>query len=118
MPAETADPAGGGRPVGAAAAMADDPAVTDPDKYEVLFENDRVRVLEYRDVPGDVTGPHRHPDSVMFALSAFERRLRAGAITRDVVMTRGAARWLPAQAHTGENTGMTMTHVLFIELKD
>ena len=32
--------------------MSDDPVRTDPDKYEVIFENDRVRVLEYRDVPG------------------------------------------------------------------
>jgi hypothetical protein len=31
-----------------------DPTTTDPDKYKVVFENDRVRVLEYRDRP--VTG--------------------------------------------------------------
>ena len=40
--------------------MSDDPVCTDPDKYEVIFENDRVRVLEYRDVPGGRTHPHRH----------------------------------------------------------
>ena len=45
--------------------MPDDPVCTDPDKYEVIFENDRVRVLEYRDQPGGRTHPHRHPDSVM-----------------------------------------------------
>ena len=26
-----------------------DPTITDPDKYKVIFENDRVRVLEYQD---------------------------------------------------------------------
>ncbi len=31
----------------------DDPTVTDPDLYRVIFENDRVRVLEYRDGPGE-----------------------------------------------------------------
>ena len=29
-----------------------DPTTTDPDKYSVIFENERVRVLEYRDEPG------------------------------------------------------------------
>jgi len=55
--------------------MAADPVCTDPDKYQVIFENDRVRVLEYRDLPGGKTLPHQHPDSVMYTLSAFQRRL-------------------------------------------
>jgi hypothetical protein len=98
--------------------MTADPACTDPDKYEVIFENHRVRVLEYRDVPGDKTHPHHHPDSVMYTLSAFERRLHADQGIRDVVMEPGRAHWLPAQAHAGENTGTTRTHVLFVELKE
>lgn len=32
-----------------------DPTTTDPDKYQVIFENDRVRVLKYRDEPGQST---------------------------------------------------------------
>ena len=94
------------------------PVCTDPDKYRVVFENDRVRVLEYRDLPGDKTHPHRHPDSVMYTLSAFQRRLDVGQDARDVVMEGGRAHWLPAQIHAGENTGTTPTHVLFVELKD
>lgn len=34
------------------AAYASDPVATDGDKYKVMFENSRVRVLEYRDRPG------------------------------------------------------------------
>jgi hypothetical protein len=44
-----------------------DPIVTDPEHYRVIFENERVRVLEYTDVPGDSTHVHEHPDSVMYA---------------------------------------------------
>jgi hypothetical protein len=33
-----------------------DPTTTDPDKYKVIFENERVRVLEYRDTPGRQRG--------------------------------------------------------------
>ncbi len=32
--------------------MDQDPTITDPDAYRTIFENDRVRVLEYRDKPG------------------------------------------------------------------
>ena len=98
--------------------MAADPICTDPDKYQVIFENDRVRVLEYQDRPGDKTVPHLHPDSVMVTLSGFRRRLHAGQGTRDVALEPGRAHWLPAQVHAGENTGSTPTHVLFVELKD
>ena len=42
--------------------MSGEPDRDDPDEYKVVFENDRVRVLEYRDKPGDRTSPHHHPD--------------------------------------------------------
>jgi hypothetical protein len=96
-----------------------DPTTTDPDKYKVIFENERVRVLEYRDEPGQSTRPHEHPDSVMYTLSSFERRLVAGSgDARDVSLAEGEVRWLDAQTHSGENTGATPTHVLFVELKE
>lgn len=99
--------------------MADDPTRTDPDKYKVIFENDRVRVLEYRDEPGQVTSPHSHPDSVMYTLSAFDRKLVAeNGEGRDVSLEAGQVRWLDAQVHSGENVGSTPTHVLFVELKE
>jgi quercetin dioxygenase-like cupin family protein len=96
-----------------------DPTITDPDKYEVVFENDRVRVLVYRDQPGDRTSPHEHPDSVMVTLSGFDRRLiGAGGESREVTLAPGDVRWLDAQVHSGENTGGTPTHVVFVELKE
>ena len=98
--------------------MSEDPTVTDPDKYRVIFENERVRVLEYTDEPGARTSPHRHPDSVMYTLSSFERRLLHGEEASEVRMEAGRVGWLSAQEHSGENTGETETHVLFVELKE
>ena len=98
--------------------MSLDPVDTNPEHYRVVFENERVRVLEYADTPGDRTTPHRHPDSVMYTLSSFRRRLHAGDQHRDVEMAAGFTGWLPAQEHAGENIGDSDTHVLFIELKD
>jgi uncharacterized RmlC-like cupin family protein len=94
-----------------------DPVVTNPDHYRVVFENERVRVLEYTDSPGDRTTPHEHPDSVMYALTSFRRRLYAGDIERDVEMAAGTTGWLPAQRHSGHNIGDTPTRVVFVELK-
>jgi len=98
--------------------MSLDPTVTDPDKYTVVFENERVRVLQYVDHPGDRTSPHVHPDSVMVTLTSFRRRLHHGGETRDVELPAGAANWLPAQTHSGENIGDTETHTIFVELKE
>jgi quercetin dioxygenase-like cupin family protein len=95
-----------------------DPAVTDSQLYKVLFENERVRVLEYRDQPGDQTHAHRHPDSVMYTLSSFRRRVSAGGQQADIELPAGQVRWLGAQEHSGHNTGTTETHTLFIELKE
>jgi quercetin dioxygenase-like cupin family protein len=95
-----------------------DPTETDPDKYKVVFENERVRVLEYRDKPGDRTSPHRHPDSFMYTLSSFQRRLLHGDRETDVELPAGRAAWLGAQEHAGVNIGETETHVLFVELKE
>jgi hypothetical protein len=98
--------------------MGEDPTVTDPDAYRVLFENERVRVLEYRDRPGVRTTPHAHPDSVMITLSSFQRRLIDGDRNVDVALEAGQARWISSQTHAGENIGATESHAMFIELKE
>ncbi|HET9872698.1 MAG TPA: hypothetical protein VFP89_08910 [Propionibacteriaceae bacterium] len=95
-----------------------DPAVSNPNHYRVVFENERVRVLEYLDEPGDRTTPHQHPDSVMYTLTSFKRRLSSSGVEREVDIAAGTAAWLPAQQHHGENIGGTPTHVIFVELKE
>lgn len=101
-----------------AAANAQDPAVTDPNNYKVILENERTRVLDYRDRPGEKTSQHRHPDSVLYALSDFDRRLTFPDSTSKILhLKTGDVFFLPAQVHTGENIGSTDTHVLLVEFK-
>lgn len=95
-----------------------DPTVTDGDHYSVIFENDRVRVLEYRDQPGTRTQEHHHPDSVMVSLTPIHRRITSGDRTIEVEPPAEAARWLPAQDHVGENIGQAPIHAIFVELKE
>jgi hypothetical protein len=95
-----------------------DPVVTDPRLYRVVLENERVRVLEYRDAPSDATHLHAHPDSVMVTLSSFQRVISAGGREVPVTLEAGEVRWLDAQEHQGRNVGQTASHSVFIELKE
>jgi beta-alanine degradation protein BauB len=103
----------------ARAAPADaDPAHTDGDKYQVVLENARVRVLHYRDQPGDETHPHHHPCFVLYALAAFERKLSFPDGTQKVrKFASGDVAWMPAQSHVGKNIGVTPSDALLVELK-
>ncbi len=95
-----------------------DPVVTDGDKYKVILENDRVRVLEYRDSPGQRTSPHHHPDYVLCALSSFKRKFvlpDGREAVRDV--RTGDVVWGKAHSHIGENVGSADTYVVIVELK-
>lgn len=95
-----------------------DPTVTDPDHYRAVMENAEVRVLRYHDTPGAKTHAHRHPNSVLYALSAFSRRLvfPDGTI-KERQFKAGDVMWVPAQTHVGENIGTTDTEVLLVEVK-
>jgi quercetin dioxygenase-like cupin family protein len=97
---------------------AQDPVVTDGDKYKAILENEKVRVLEYTDKPGEKTNRHHHPDFVLYALNSFKRRLIFGdgkQIERE--FKKGDVMWMKDQIHSGENIGITETHVLIVELK-
>jgi hypothetical protein len=95
-----------------------DPVVTDGDKYSVVLENERVRVLRYHDKPGDRTLQHAHPDYVLYAESSFKRRLTfPDGRKQDVEVKAGSIVWMKGHIHIGENIGDTNTDVIFVELK-
>ncbi len=98
--------------------FAQDPVETDGDKYKVLLDNACVRVLEYRDQPGESTQQHRHPAFVLYAVQPFERVIHlpdGRNINRK--FAAGEVIWSPAQMHIGENSGATPTHALIVESK-
>ena len=96
-----------------------DPVTTDTDKYKVIFENDRVRVFDYSDKPGDKTKLHHHKDFVLYALGPFKRRITlhdGKTVVRE--FKGGEILWSNEESHIGENIGETNTHVLIVELKE
>ncbi len=96
-----------------------DPTVTDPDKYKVILENEKVRVFDYTDKPGDKTKLHHHRSFILYALSAFRRKLIfENGESAEKEFKGGEVLWNDEQSHIGENIGETDTHVLIVELKD
>ncbi len=96
-----------------------DPVVTDGDKYSVVLDNERVRVLRYHDKPGDITSQHYHPDYVLYAESSFKRRLTfSDGRKQEVDVKAGSIVWLKGHQHIGENIGDTNTDVIIVELKE
>ena len=101
------------------ATMQKDPVQVAPDKYKVVFENDRVRVLACHSPPGGKWGLHAHPDAVVVSLSEYKvRNVVPGAEPTVRQAKRGDVAWIPARSHTGENIGTTDMDCVLVELKE
>ncbi len=99
-------------------ASAQDPAKVAPKVYKVIFNNDRVRVLDVRLKPGDKSPMHSHPDYLVYAFNAGKARFTmSDGKTKDVSVKAGECQWRKAESHAVENVGKTDIHVLNIEFR-
>ena len=98
--------------------MVDDAVTVAPDNYKTIFENDRVRLLEYRGKPGDKTEMHSHPDVLAYTLTDgdFKFTLPNGQ-SMEIELNAGEAMFQEGSSHATENLGSTDVHVLLFELK-
>jgi hypothetical protein len=103
-----------------------DAVVAAPRFHTVLFEDDRVRVLDGRVPPGAVVPEHTHRwGGVLYILSSsdFVRRDPTGKVLVDTRATGtapkvGAASWgAPLTPHTFENVGSQEFRTLTVEMK-
>jgi hypothetical protein len=103
----------------------DGPAAS-PEHHRVLFENDRVRVLETLVPPGETTAVHTHlAPSAMYVVSGshFIRRDPSGQVMLDTRTTDPPFEWPRVlwsdgtPAHTLENSGDTPLIVISVELR-
>ncbi|MEV0534415.1 cupin domain-containing protein [Kitasatospora sp. NPDC050463] len=98
--------------------MAADAVQVAPDVYKVLFENDRVRLLEARLQPGATTAMHHHRDNLVYNLvdgqAAFTDE---SGETLEAPLASGQTMWFPAVDHSTHNTGSTEIRSLLFELK-
>lgn len=102
--------------------LAQDAVTSHPRSFRILLENERVRVLEYKNGLGlGVCGQglHYHPERVTVALTQAKVRIadaQGKTVVRDV--PAGHVFFSPAETHAVENIGGAGTRVYIIELKD
>jgi hypothetical protein len=103
-------------------ALAQDAARTNARSYKVVFENDRVRVLEYVSRPGlgiCGRGRHSHPAHLNVLLTDAKAKI----ITPDGKTVIGQNKagdvfWEEAVTHTVENIGGSGVRAYMVEIKD
>ncbi len=95
-----------------------DPVPLYPENYKILFENDEVRVLDFRLAKGATEKLHMHPANVavfltdvkiQFTLPDGQKRLREAKV--------GDVSYSDATVHSPVNIGESDAHGIIVELK-
>ena len=99
--------------------LAEDPVRISPQYYTVRFENDQVRVLEYRLRPGEEEPMHSHSPGVVFVMSdaTFLTTLPDGS-TIEGSVSNGDVQWRDFTRHAVINIGTTDALAFAVEIKD
>jgi hypothetical protein len=98
-----------------------DPAVVQPGNYRVAFENNRLRVLEFRGRPGMSVcgdGMHSHPAHLTVLLTPARARVQLpdGSVAEHTLKA-GDVFWSEAETHQVENIGGADVRAFLIEMK-
>ena len=101
-----------------------DAMIAAPDHHHILFENDRVRILDTRLPAGERTPVHAHEwPAALYVLSwsDFIRRDAEGTLlvdSRDRSGLESGAGWIdPLPPHSVENVGTADLPILAVEVK-
>jgi hypothetical protein len=96
----------------------EDPVNISPQYYTVRFENDQVRVLDYRLRPGEKEVMHSHPAGVVHYLSdATFLTILPDGTESEASVKKGDVQWRDFTRHAAENIGTTDALAFAIELK-
>ena len=101
---------------------AQDAAKVNPRSYRVMLENNSVRVLEYRSLPGLGVcgqGKHFHPAHLVVAMS--DGRVKVTTEDDKLIAAdqkSGAVFWEPAVTHSVENISGRPMRAYMVEIKD
>ncbi len=87
--------------------------------YQVLLENDKVRVMEIKLKPGQKAPMHNHPNAHVVYVKTDSRLKLTFPDGKDNVidLKAGQSLWLDAGPHEAENVGKTDFNNLVIEVK-
>lgn len=99
--------------------LAQDPLAVAPEMYRLLFENERVRVMEVTFEPGQKIAPHSHPEHYVYVAEGGTLRVfQPDGTHSDATVKAGDVVWFNAGTHWGENIGSTTVRLIVNELKE
>ena len=108
--------------VGASAVVAQDAAKVNPRSYRVILENESVRVLEYRSLPGlGVCGQGKHSHPAHLTIGMSDGKVKVTTEDNKLITAEqksGMVFWAPAETHTVENISGRPMRAYMVELKD
>jgi quercetin dioxygenase-like cupin family protein len=97
---------------------AQDAVKADPKHYQVISENDQVRILKVHYAPHEKSVMHSHPAAVAVFLTDSKGQFTyPDGKKEDLAGKAGDARYTPAVTHLPENTGDKAFEVIVVELK-
>ena len=94
-----------------------DPLAVAPNMYKLVYQNERVRVMEVTFKPGEKIAAHAHPDHYVYVLEAGKLSITKDKKTSDVDLQVGQVIWIPAETHSAKNSGTSQIRLLVHELK-
>jgi beta-alanine degradation protein BauB len=102
-----------------ASSYAQDPVKVAPNVYKkVILNNEKVRVIELEFAPGDSTAWHRHPNHVVYALTAGKLQItEKGKAPVVVEIKAGEAVYMSAVVHMAKNIGTLPVKLVVTEIK-
>jgi quercetin dioxygenase-like cupin family protein len=92
-----------------------DAVTADPKHYSVQFENDAVRVVRIKTMPGEKTPMHAHPANCTITLTDDTDRDSSGKLTE---IKAGTVDCSDALSHSGQNLATHPVEVILIEFKN
>lgn len=96
-----------------------DPAKVAPEKYTVLLENERMRLLKTHYEAGAKSPLHAHRPNVVYTLTDGKvRHTFKDGKSAEIEFSAGQALWREAEVHAGENFNTAAFEVLLAELKE
>jgi beta-alanine degradation protein BauB len=108
--------------VGTSVVAAQDAAKVNPRSYRVILENESVRVLEYRSLPGlGVCGQGKHSHPAHLTIGMSDGKVKVTTEDNKLITAEqksGMVFWAPAETHTVENISGRPMRAYMVELKD
>ena len=96
-----------------------DPVLVSPRQFEVLIENEHVRVVRYRLNPGENDAWHTHPAKVSVVVTGGTLHITtADGELFEVMEESGSASWMTSLGeHFAKNVGDTPVQIILVEVK-